>query len=501
MTNESHMFSTFFIMTPRFRFGLALCSLTAATAGADPAREAEYYRLTVLRMPDGAVIEPGGIDLLPGKRLVVGTRRGEVWMVDGAYDPEPSPKWSLFASGLHEILGVSAAADGTITVTHRPGIDRLRDTDGDGRADEFETLTDGWGIKGDYHEYAFGSRPDTEGNIWAVLCLTGSFSSDVPFRGWCVRVTPRGELIPTCSGVRSPGGIGPNAQGDMFYTDNQGPWNGSSSLKWLKPGGFVGHPDGNRWFTLAPNLGEAPPTPESNSRMVVERARVPQLIPPAVYLPHGRLGASSSGIAAEMSGGKFGPFAGQTFVGDQCYSNVCRVFLEKVNGVYQGAAIMFREGFKSGCVPLRMDPEGVMFYGGTARGWGSRGGQEFSLERVTWNGKTPFEIHEMRARPDGFELTFTQPADPKSLADPQNWKSQAWTYIYQADYGSPEVDAYEPKIEGIEVAADGRSARVRMDKLTRGHIHHVALPGVRSQAGEPLLHESAYYTLNEIPSN
>lgn len=467
--------------------------------GADPALEETYYPLVALKFPEGAVIEPGGIDVLPGRRLAVGTRRGEVWVVEGAFEPTPDPRWSLFASGLHEILGVAAEADGSLLVTHRPGIDRVRDTDGDGRADEFETVTDGWGIKGDYHEYAFGSRPDAQGNIWTVLCLTGSFSSEVPFRGWCLRVTPEGEIIPTCSGVRSPGGIGPNAAGDMFYTDNQGPWNGSSSLKWLKPGGFVGHPDGNRWFTLAQNLGDAPPAPQSKSRMEIERARVPQLVPPAVYLPHGRLGASSSGIAADLSGGKFGPFAGQLFVGDQCYSNVSRVCLEKINGVYQGAAIPFREGFKSGCVPLRIDNEGVMIYGGTARGWGSRGGQEFSLERVTWSGKTPFEIHEMRARPDGFEFSFTQPAEVATLTNPSHWKTSAWTYIYQADYGSPEVDEYQPKITAIEVAADARSARVRVDKLTQGHVHQFSLPGVRSEAGELLVHDTAYYTLNEIP--
>ncbi|MFN0126450.1 MAG: hypothetical protein ACKV19_07195 [Verrucomicrobiales bacterium] len=486
-------------MTRSFCF-LLFVVWTAGVVGADPALEEAYYPLVALKLPEGAVIEPGGIDVLPGRRLAVGTRRGEVWVVEGAYEPTPDPRWSLFGSGLHEILGVAAEADGSLLVTHRPGIDRLRDTDGDGRADVFETVSDGWGIKGDYHEYAFGSRPDAQGNIWTVLCLTGSFSSDVPFRGWCLRVTPEGEIIPTCSGVRSPGGIGPNAAGDMFYTDNQGPWNGSSSLKWLKPGGFVGHPDGNRWFTLAKNLGEAPPTPQTKSRMETERARVPQLVPPAVYLPHGRLGASSSGIAADLSGGKFGPFAGQLFVGEQCYSNVSRVFLEKVNGVYQGAAILFREGFKSGCVPLRIDPEGVMFYGGTARGWGSRGGQESSLERVTWSGKTPFEIHEMRARPDGFEFSFTQPAEAATLTDPSHWKTSAWTYIYQADYGSPEVDEYEPKITAIEVAADARSARVRVDKLTKGHVHQFSLPGVRSEAGEPLVHDTAYYTLNEIPA-
>ena len=57
-------------------------------------------------------------------------------------------------------------------------------------------------------------------------------------------------MIPTCSGVRSPGGIGENHLGDMFCCDNQGPWNGTSSIKHLKPGAFTGNPTGNKYYGL-----------------------------------------------------------------------------------------------------------------------------------------------------------------------------------------------------------------------------------------------------------
>ncbi len=83
-------------------------------------------------------------------------------------------------------------------------------------------------------------QADADGNIWVALCLTGSFGSDGLYRGWVVRVTPDGKTIPTCSGIRSPGGIGANAAGDMFYTDNQGPWNGTCALKHLAPSKFMG---------------------------------------------------------------------------------------------------------------------------------------------------------------------------------------------------------------------------------------------------------------------
>ena len=62
-----------------------------------------------------------------------------------------------------------------------------------------------------------------DGDIWVVLCLTGSFNSSAPFRGWCVRVKPDGTMVPTCSGIRSPGRIVVNYDNEVYYTDNQGP--------------------------------------------------------------------------------------------------------------------------------------------------------------------------------------------------------------------------------------------------------------------------------------
>lgn len=57
-------------------------------------------------------------------------------------------------------------------------------------------------------------------------------------------------MTPYTSGIRSPGGIGFDGAGELYYTDNQGPWNGSSSIKHLVPGSFQGHPGGNSWFSI-----------------------------------------------------------------------------------------------------------------------------------------------------------------------------------------------------------------------------------------------------------
>jgi hypothetical protein len=61
------------------------------------------------------------------------------------------------------------------------------------------------------------------------------------------------------------------------------------------------------------------------------------------------------------------------------------------------------------------------------------------------------------------------------------------------------VDHTKPVIKEANVAADGMSVRLVIEGLVEGHIHEVHLPGVRSKAGTPLLHDAAYYTLNKIP--
>lgn len=473
--------------------------LLASALLASGATQSDFYIREEIPLPPGEVMEIGSIALMPEQKIAATTRRGDLWICSGAYGDDLSKvTWKKFAQGLHEPLGMFWKA-GWLYLTQRPEVTRLKDSTGSGTADTFETLSSEWGINGDYHEYAFGSEFDKNGDIWVVLCLTGSFTAESDWRGWCVRVTPNGKMIPTCSGIRSPGGIGLNAEGDVFYTDNQGVWNGSSSLKWLKPGSFQGNPMGNKFHKLA-NL-PAPPDVADKSRILTERTKFPEFIPPAVILPHGKVGQSPTGIACDTSGGKFGPWPNQLYVGEQTHSQIQRVTLEKINGIYQGAVFRFLEGFETGLIPVRYDgTAGMIFTGGSNRGWASRGSKTFTFERVRWTGKTPFEIETMSATPDGFTLKFTEPVDPTTAGDPASYTMAAWTYIYQSDYGSPEVDQATPEITAATVSADRKSVRLKITGLVRGHVHHLTSKGVQSASGETLWHADAYYTLNEIPN-
>ena len=215
------------------------------------AREESFWKRTPVPAPDDIALEVSGILPLPGKRLLVTTRRGEIWWIDGAYEADPHPKFTLFASGLHEPLGIIAAPKGGFYVAQRQEVTRLVDTDNDGRADVFETVAK-IPISGSYHEYAFGPILAPNGNLRVTLNVAfgGSTQSPAPWRGWMVEITPDGQFIPIASGLRSPNGFMLTSSGDWFYSENQGEWVGSGRVTQIETGDFMGHPAGLAWTSI-----------------------------------------------------------------------------------------------------------------------------------------------------------------------------------------------------------------------------------------------------------
>jgi hypothetical protein len=494
---------------PACRLVIALAALTLTTVlraeelgemWGTAVEEAKYYSIVNVPIPPTVPMRPGGFDVLPDGRLAVGTRRGDIYFIKGAFDSPPAPEYQLFASGQDEIFSL-AWKDGAMTTTSFGEVTRISDADGDGVADRYDTLTNNWGYA-EGHEFAFASKHDPDGNIWVALGLSGSYESHNLFRGWAVKVTQEGKMIPVCSGLRSPGGVGANAQGAMFAIESQGPWNGCCSLKHLKPGGFGGHPASYNWYAFTPDMKE-PVKPNSDSRIHIERKRVKELVPPAVRFPYIKMGRSISGFRLNQTGGKFGPFENQIFLGDYTLSVILRATTEEINGVWQGACYPFREGLATGIMNVEFTPKGQLIAGGftTNLQWPVRGAEPFAIQRIDWNGVTPFEIQEINIKKDGFLITFTKPVDPQIAAKSENYDITTYTHIYHAGYGSPEVDQTTSKVTKAVPAADGLSVRVHLEKIEEGHIHDFNLANIKSKTGESLLHRKAYYTVNEIPKD
>lgn len=493
----------------------ALLALNSAwaqeEAEPDPTDENLYYRLVTYPVPDELKLEASGVAALPDGRLAVAIRKGEIWMLENPLEESEKPKdftWKRFASGLHEPIGLTWH-DGALYTAQRSEVTRLEDSDGDGVADAYLTAAKGWGVTGNYHEYAFGPAFDKEGNLWMTLNqsmgkgqdVAGDYKDDFRWRGWSMMKPAKGgKLRPMSAGLRSPHGIATNHLGDVFATDQQGNWWGTNPLIHLREGVFHGHADSLRDVDRPESPLENPgEIPKKGLTVAEAMTKVPGYVPPAVWFPYNKIGMSTTAIRCDTTGGKFGPFENQLFIGEFTESFVSRVFLEKVKGEYQGACFHFRKGLQCAVLSLDFLNDGSLVIGESNRGWNSLGTRSYGMQRLVWTGKVPFEIGKMEARPGGFRLTFTKPVERESAKSLYSYEMSSYTWNYHQAYGSDEIDAKEVKITAAEVSKDGRTVDLTCEGLRPGYCHELNAQWVWSEEREPLLHPEAWYTLNAIP--
>ena len=119
------------ILLPGLVLGL-LFSAAGVICGQEIPKESDFYKLESYEIPEGVNLEAGGLHFY-GEKLAVSSRRGDVYLVENPLaDDLKQAKFKLFASGLHEVLGLTER-DGWLYATQRCEVSRLKDEDGDGR--------------------------------------------------------------------------------------------------------------------------------------------------------------------------------------------------------------------------------------------------------------------------------------------------------------------------------------------------------------------------------
>jgi glucose/arabinose dehydrogenase len=453
------------------------------------------------------LFEPLGMVVAPDGTIVVSTRTAGIWQLRGH-------EWTLLAEGLFDSLGVQVEDEhgNRVVAGQKAELTRITDTNGDGLADSFETLMDEFEYTGNYQAYMHGPVPDGNGGYFVTLNLNDSGGNDYEYRaggrymgtsggyrGWAIHVPAKGGFEPWADGLRSPAGLGVGPDGRVWYADNQGEYVGTSKLFLLEKGGFYGHPAG-----LVDRPGMIPSSPEISWNRVKEHRENA-----VVLFPQNRLANSPGNPVWDTTGGKFGPFAGQMFIGDQTQSDLIRVTTEKVGSHEQGVAIPFATNLQSGLMRPVFLPDGSLLIGQTGRGWQAKGGHVSSLQRIVWDGKTtPLAIQDVKAIPGGFEVQLTMPVptdmDVKKIGDVVAVKS--WVYRDAPDYGSPELDEHAEPVASVSVSGDRRSLKVLLGSTVQpkihpeqtARVHHLGVDGktLWGAAGRPL---EAYYSLYEFP--
>ncbi len=471
--------------------------------------------------PEGFEPKVGAMTFLPDGRLVIGTfdplQRDEVQLpdieskasdrllaIEGLTSGDPADvRISTLAEGVYEPSGLCAVGD-ALYVSHRKAITRLTDRDGDGYFETHEDVASGWEAW-NYHQFTFGlvhvpdpDVPERSGTLYATLSTAmappaweGMGTNAAPnglLRGGILEVdlTSRTSRI-IAGGTRTPNGIGIGPEGTLFYCDNQGTWMPASQLAEVVPGRFYGHFNNTN---VVPKLAERFPLGGFAS-IFCDRPRAPA----AVFLPQGECSNSpSQPILMER-----GPYAGQMLVGDITAGGLRRLALERVDGVWQGAAFQCTQGLEVGVNRLAWGPDGSLYAGGIGAGgnWNYNGTQ-FGLERLVPNDHVTFEMYAMRVTEEGFEITFTKPVDRAWLADPSHYELRSWSYRPTKDYGGPKIDERNLQVRAARASDDGRVVHLEIDGREVNTCVHLRCDPTAAD-GERIWSTDAWYTLQRIP--
>lgn len=196
-----------------------------------------------------------------------------------------------------------------------------------------------------------------------------------------------------------------------------------------------------------------------------------------------------------------GPYKGQMLHGDVTHGGIKRDFLEKVKGTYQGAVFRFSQGLAAGVNRLCWGPDGALYVGGVGMvgGWSWKGNQ-YGLQRMKYNNKLTFEMLAIRARPQGFEVEFTEALEAGRELKPEDFFLQQWRYKATSSYGGPKIDLEALEVSRIKVSKARTKVYLEIPGLKKEHVIYFRLSeDLNSISGRSLWSAEAWYTLNKIP--
>jgi sugar lactone lactonase YvrE len=472
------------------------------------------YTVTDIR-PPGMEMPVGGLGWLPDGRLIVARfdartlkaphpapqPNGEIWLIYNPAAEKPADiRGVKIAHGLFEPSGVCVVGN-SFYVSQRNNVLRFEE-DHSRRSWRVFVVAGGWQTN-DFHQISAGllHRPGPvkghPGFLWMARSPGLGLQKNPPNHGsvWKIDLSRQAgqNVEPLTGGHRTPNGIAFGPENELFVIDNQGEWTPANELNHVQQGKFYGFYQPHD----PPEANASPFQPPDPDAPFVE------ITQPAVQLPQDEIANSPTQPLMFPPGHQF---AGQLALPDMRYGGINRVWLEKVEGVWQGCVMRFTQGLSAGPNRMLFGPDGEIYVGGIggqhASTWYWLDGHDQptfqSLERLTPTGATAFEIDHVRATAEGLEVFFTEPVETGWLADPADFLVRQWTYRATAEYGGPKLDESVLTISSCTPSADGRAVQHTIPGRKPGYVLHLRTDPV-STTGNPIWSGDVWYTLNRLP--
>ena len=409
-----------------------------------------------LRNPWHVPVMGSGLAMLGDGSALLATMHGDVWKVENLAYPSKEARWTRFATGLHQPLGVHVDEDG-IFVQCRDQLVRLWDLDDDGDADFYECFSDKFETSTGGHDYICGLERDADGNFYTVSGPDGVY-----------KIAPDGQTATViATGFRNADGIGLTPDGVLTIPCAEGGWTPASMICGMK-----------LTDKSIPHFGFRGP----------RNGEMPSL--PLVYLPRGL--DNQTGGQKTVESDRWGPLSGKLLHFSFGTGTHFLVLKDEIEGQLQGAVVRLPGDFLSGIHRGEFSPQDGQLYVTGMQGWGSYTPEDGCFQRVRYTGDsvqvpTTFHVHK-----NGILLKFSEPLDRALASQAESHFAMSWNYRYGPQYGSPE---YSTKhlgmighdylaVKSAHVLEDGRSLFIEVPEIqpaNQVHLRVQTAPGVFSE--------------------
>ena len=416
-------------------------------------------------------------------------------------------KITTLVEGLYEPVGIAVVGD-SIYVGEKHRIVRF---DGLTKEDHTElssavVLVDGTSDE-NFHTYTVGfEHYQKDGQTY----LCGNFTTAVLLGGKRAKLDPENKKIHRGSnfilgpltgietpesvqleylagGFRTPNGLEVGPDNAVYVADNQGIFNPSNELIRVEPGSFYGHylytGKGAKAAAYQPtdiNSNDGSPSGQTAATVHLPQSTVAR----SPAQPH--VIRNRTGVLA--------PYNGQILLCEFTMGGMLRVFMEEVEGTWQG--VVFKHsggaakkdgsgGFTAGPNRIEEGPDGNYYIGQIGAGglwWFNdrlHGLQRFRVKNKDEVDPTFNEILTVKTVEGGFEIEFLKPIDPKSIqADDINITQ--WTYQPTSSYGGSPVGTQKLKAAGLNFDSTGKKAILTVNGLKDASKEYIITNGKKS---------------------
>ena len=451
--------------------------------------------------PWGSWIRPSGFDFFPDGRAVISTYEGDVWLAEGIDEDLEEISWQRIATGLYDPMGVKIK-DNHIYVICRDRIMRLKDLNGDGETDFYESFfadTDVSDVP--VQAYNFSLETDREGNF--LYAKAGQYTNnDEP--GNLIRVSPDGKIQESVAiGFRAPNGVTVDPGDRIYVSDNQGTWMPANKISLIEEGGFYG-------FIPTINRGATHPGPKEYEMRPDKAAYPDGVLPlsfdePIIWMPQAFDSSPGNG---EWTPEEWGPLGGRLIWTSFGKGWAYQVLMDEVDGITQAAVSALPFQFDSGTQRAAVNPADGQYYVLGITGWDDAFARKYgSFDRIRYTGGEGFVLDAVQVRPEGIALTFNQKLNSEIATQVASYTIKQWNYRWKERYGSEDWSVKNPDqtgkddvtVQGIELSDDGKRVLIKISERDLQPVDQMQLQlSLESQDGKQYI-DTMYLTIHKVP--